>query len=479
MASWKKVIVSGSDISQLNNDAGYVASVGGGLISASAEGDNQGQIKLNGINVDINALGTGDNPTFASVTASLKGDVVGNLTGDVTGNADTATALASGQNFSIAGDGTAAAVSFDGTGAVELSLSLADDSVDSDEIADGAVDAVHFSADAGTAISGAFTDDSASFDTRISDLETAQFDLDFQGDTGGALVIENGETLDIAGGTNVSTVGSGNTLTVNLDADISLTSVTASVKGDVDGNADTATALASGQNFSITGDGTAAAVSFDGTGAVALSLSLADDSVDSDEIADGAVDAVHFSADAGTAISGAFTSTSASIASDIADLEAAQYDLDIAADSGTASKVSNAQTLTIQGTTNEIETSVSGQTITVGLPNDVVIAGNLTVSGTTTTVDTVNLNVTDQFINLNDGGGAADGGLVIEGAGTSFGWDNSEGRWAFDYADATEGQTAIGADAFAAAVVTSDDTNYRKNGNIRIDTSTEDIFIWS
>ena len=44
----------------------------------------------------------------------------GNLTGAVTGNASTASALASGRDFSLTGDITASAVSFDGTGNVQL-----------------------------------------------------------------------------------------------------------------------------------------------------------------------------------------------------------------------------------------------------------------------------------------------------------------------------------------------------------------------
>ena len=46
------------------------------------------------------------------------------------------------------------------------------------------------------------------------------------------------------------------------------------IVADLEGNADTATALASAQNFSLTGQVTASAVSFDGTGAVQLSASL-------------------------------------------------------------------------------------------------------------------------------------------------------------------------------------------------------------
>ena len=46
---------------------------------------------------------------------------------------------------------------------------------------------------------------------------TAQ-DLDFQGDSGGALAIDlDSESLTIAGGTNATTVGSGNSVTINID----------------------------------------------------------------------------------------------------------------------------------------------------------------------------------------------------------------------------------------------------------------------
>ena len=49
---------------------------------------------------------------------------------------------------------------------------------------------------------------------------TAQ-DLDFQGDTGGALSIDlDSETLDIAGGTGIDTSGSSNTLTVAIDSTV-------------------------------------------------------------------------------------------------------------------------------------------------------------------------------------------------------------------------------------------------------------------
>jgi len=61
-----------------------------------------------------------------------------------------------------------------------------------------------------------------------------------------------------------------------------------------------------------------------------------------------------------------------------------------AGDSGTGTVNLSTQTLSVAGTTNEIETSASGQTITVGLPNDVTITGALTVDTNTLVVDKAN-----------------------------------------------------------------------------------------
>lgn len=118
--------------------------------------------------------------------------------------------------------------------------------------------------------------------------------------------------------------------------------------------------------------------------------------------------------------------------------------LTINAGSGGPSTVSlQSQTLTIAGTSNEIETSVSGQTITVGLPNDVIIGNNLTVTndlivnGTATYINTQNLYVEDPFILLASGSATAgDGGIVIDrgsdsDANIAFGYDAGTDRWGF------------------------------------------------
>jgi hypothetical protein len=62
-------------------------------------------------------------------------------------------------------------------------------------------------------------------------------------------------------------------------------------------------------------------------------------------------------------------------------------DLDIAGDSGTGAVDLDSQTLTIAGTANEIETSASGQTITIGLPSSVTV-GTLTATNLGGTLST-------------------------------------------------------------------------------------------
>ena len=56
-------------------------------------------------------------------------------------------------------------------------------------------------------------------------------------------------------------------------------------------------------------------------------------------------------------------------------------------------------TLTFEGTANEIETTANNK-INIGFPTNVTISGNLTVSGTTTTVSSTTVNVADSMLSL-------------------------------------------------------------------------------
>jgi len=59
--------------------------------------------------------------------------------------------------------------------------------------------------------------------------------------------------------------------------------------------------------------------------------------------------------------------------------------LSIGGDSGTGSVILSSQALSVVGTAAEISTSASGQTITIGLPNDVLVSGTLTAGAITLT----------------------------------------------------------------------------------------------
>jgi len=148
----------------------------------------------------------------------------------------------------------------------------------------------------------------------------------------------------------------------------------------------------------------------------------------------------------------------------------------VALTSGEATQLANIDSVTISnaqwgylGAANQgVATSDNVTFATVTTTGNVTIAGDLTVTGDTISANVTNLNIEDKFILLNSGSAAADAGFVVNGQGSAFGWDESASRFALDFSGATWNQTAITSDAFVAAVVTSDDVNYRYNGNIRV-----------
>jgi len=146
-------------------------------------------------------------------------------------------------------------------------------------------------------------------------------------------------------------------------------------------------------------------------------------------------------------------------------VDAVDVTLGINADTGGASTVATSQTLTISGTANEVNTSVSGQTITVGLPDsvtvttalttptvnatnlkandgttaititnstgavatnsDLTVGGNLYVNGSTTQVNTTALTVEDRTIDLGIVNGATPAGTTTWDLGVLFNYNSS------------------------------------------------------
>lgn len=127
-------------------------------------------------------------------------------------------------------------------------------------------------------------------------------------------------------------------------------------------------------------------------------------------------------------------------------------------------------------------------TITVG--NDLIVTGDLTVNGATTTVNTTNLLVDDTFISLNSGGSSnVDAGIVFEGAANKvFGWDHSQesGRFGVDYAggDASAAGGGFSPDAWLSTVHTAAGASGQtaalaQIGNMYVNSTNQDIYIYS
>jgi hypothetical protein len=165
------------------------------------------------------------------------------------------------------------------------------------------------------------------------------------------------------------------------------------------------------------------------------------------------------------------------------------------------SKIGAADTA-LTGTTTAEALSVSGNvTLGDGITDSVTVEGDLRVKGTASFESSENLLVKDQFIGLGSGSAQGqDGGIVIEdstsngGQGHAFAWKdatvdtNGTNRWVVAK-DVPFNSTTISADAFMAAVLapaaantvsTIDALNsdYNKTGNIYT-SNANDIWIYA
>jgi len=87
-------------------------------------------------------------------------------------------------------------------------------------------------------------------------------------------------------------------------------------------------------------------------------------------------------------------------------------------DGSTASNIAPGGTLTFTATANETTVAQSGGTVTIGLPNNVTIAGTLTVNGTTTTVNSTVVTIDDPVFTI--GGDIAPGSADAKDRGVEF-----------------------------------------------------------
>ena len=111
----------------------------------------------------------------------------------------------------------------------------------------------------------------------------------------------------------------------------------------------------------------------------------------------------------------------------------------VISDGSNTSNIAVGGTATIQGTANEVTVAESAGTVTIGMPDDIVITGDLTVNGTTTTVNSTAVTIDDPIFTL--GGDAAPGSDDNKDRGIEFRWHNGSaakvGFFGFDESDST------------------------------------------
>ena len=236
--------------------------------------------------------------------------------------------------------------------------------------------------------------------------------------------------------------------------DLNVTGVatfTSAIDADLLGNAGTATSLATGRTFEISGDVVATAVTFDGTGNVNLVATIQADSValGSDTTGD------YVAGVTGTAnqisVSGSGGETAAVVLSLPDDVVV-----------GTSLSVPTVKTATVQHSngTEAITIDASGN---VGVSTNLTVTGDLIVNGTTTQVNTTSLTVEDTLVELGFIDGAAPGSDLDRDLGLLFNyytdsakkaavyWDDSTSRITFA-SEVSESSSVLTASAYAVVL---------------------------
>ena len=468
MASWKKIIVSGSsaELSSLSLDTALPVAQGG--IGASSLTDKAVLISQDSGTDAVGALALTTNGSI--IVGGTNGPAV-EAASDVAGTGLTATT--GDGTLVINVDAAQTQITSVGTldaGAISSGFGNIDNGTSTLNTGNATVDNLtNASAVADSHITGSFTGSFVGDGSNLTGVAATSFDIDALSALGGASVAQGDNFIFSDAGTEKKVTFSNleDSIFANVGGDATiaaggaLTIAADSVEGTMlnTNAADTSTIELSSDTLSVlkvpnalTVDNATIALNsgttFDGSGAVTISVK--DGGIDADALA---------AAVAGNGLTGGGGSA-------------------LAVGAGTGVTV-NANDIAI------------GQAVGTGDSptfTNLTLSGDLTVNGSTTTVNTANLLVEDRFILVNSGSNATgDGGLVVgsgsKQSGSTFIWDDSADRWGTQHdTQLKHDATTSAPEAYASLYVLTANTGsatYTVKGNMKIDDTTGDIFIYS
>ena len=231
------------------------------------------------------------------------------------------------------------------------------------------------------------------------DAQVTAQDLDFQGDSGGALNIDlDSETLTIAGGTGITTTGSGNTVTAAIDSTVAtLTGTQTLTNKTIDSASNTLTVDLSAATVTGTTAEFNSALSDDSFATLTNTATLTNKTIDVDNNTVSNIEVDNFKASAivtesegiGSSDNDTSLPTSAAV-KDYVDTAITAEDLDITTDSGTIAIDLDSETLTVAGGTG-LASSATSNTVTLAIDSTVTtLTGTQTLTNKTLTSPTIN-----------------------------------------------------------------------------------------
>ena len=465
MASWKKVIVSGSaaELSSLTLDTALPVAQGG--IGATSLTDKAVLISQD----------TGTDAVGALALTTNGSIIVGGSSGPAV---EAATDVAGTGLTAVTGDGTLV-INVDASQTQITDVGALDTGTITSGF--GNIDNGTSTLNTGNATVDNLVNDSAVANSRITGSFTGSFVGDGTGLTGTGLDID---ALSALGGTGIEQGDHFVFSDAGTEKKITFSNLEDAIFGNVSGDA----AIAAGGALTI------AANSVEGTmlntnSADTSTIELSSDTLSVLKVPNAlTVDNATIQLNSGTTFDGSGAKTIAikDGGVDADALAAAVAGNGLTGGGGSALAVGAGTGVTVNA--NDVAIGQAVETNSNVQFNNMVIDGNLTVNGTQTLNNTTNLLIEDRFILMNSGSGATGDGGILVGSGSAFSasafiFDDSEDRWGvqIDTQLGSDATTSI-PEAYASLYVLTANTGsatYNVKGNIKIDDGTGDIFIYS